>query len=223
QVTLKESGPGILQPSQTLSLTCSFSGFSLSTSGMGVGWIRQPSGKGLEWLAHIWWDDVKRYNPALKSRLTISKDTSSSQVFLKIASGDTIDTATYYCARIPTDDYYALDHWGQGASVTVSSAKTTPPSVYPLAPGSAAQTNSMVTLGCLVKGYFPEPVTVTWNSGSLSSGVHTFPAVLQSDLYTLSSSVTVPSSTWPSETVTCNVAHPASSTKVDKKIVPRDC
>nr|3RKD_D Chain D, Monoclonal Antibody, Heavy Chain [Mus musculus]3RKD_H Chain H, Monoclonal Antibody, Heavy Chain [Mus musculus] len=226
QVTLKESGPGILQPSQTLSLTCSFSGFSLSTSGMGVGWIRQPSGKGLEWLAHIWWDDVKRYSPALKSRLTISKDTSSSQLFLKIASVDTADTATYYCARIKsviTTGDYALDYWGQGTSVAVSSAKTTPPSVYPLAPGSAAQTNSMVTLGCLVKGYFPEPVTVTWNSGSLSSGVHTFPAVLQSDLYTLSSSVTVPSSTWPSETVTCNVAHPASSTKVDKKIVPRDC
>ena len=99
QVTLKESGPGILQPSQTLSLTCSFSGFSLSTSGMGVSWIRQPSGKGLEWLAHIYWDDDKRYNPSLKSRLTISKDTSSNQVFLKITSVDTADTATYYCAR----------------------------------------------------------------------------------------------------------------------------
>ena len=100
QVTLKESGPGILQPSQTLSLTCSFSGFSLSTSGMGVGWIRQPSGKGLEWLAHIWWDDDKYYNAALKSRLTISKDTSNNQVFLKITTVDTADTATYYCARI---------------------------------------------------------------------------------------------------------------------------
>nr|3O41_A Chain A, Mouse monoclonal antibody 101F Fab heavy chain [Mus musculus]3O41_H Chain H, Mouse monoclonal antibody 101F Fab heavy chain [Mus musculus]3O45_A Chain A, Mouse monoclonal antibody 101F 101F Fab heavy chain [Mus musculus]3O45_H Chain H, Mouse monoclonal antibody 101F 101F Fab heavy chain [Mus musculus] len=220
QVTLKESGPGILQPSQTLSLTCSFSGFSLSTSGMGVSWIRQPSGKGLEWLAHIYWDDDKRYNPSLKSRLTISKDTSRNQVFLKITSVDTADTATYYCARL-YGFTYGFAYWGQGTLVTVSAAKTTPPSVYPLAPGSAAQTNSMVTLGCLVKGYFPEPVTVTWNSGSLSSGVHTFPAVLQSDLYTLSSSVTVPSSTWPSETVTCNVAHPASSTKVDKKIVPR--
>nr|3IFO_A Chain A, 10D5 FAB antibody heavy chain [Mus musculus]3IFO_H Chain H, 10D5 FAB antibody heavy chain [Mus musculus] len=225
QATLKESGPGILQSSQTLSLTCSFSGFSLSTSGMGVSWIRQPSGKGLEWLAHIYWDDDKRYNPSLKSRLTISKDTSRKQVFLKITSVDPADTATYYCVRRPITPVLvdAMDYWGQGTSVTVSSAKTTPPSVYPLAPGSAAQTNSMVTLGCLVKGYFPEPVTVTWNSGSLSSGVHTFPAVLQSDLYTLSSSVTVPSSTWPSETVTCNVAHPASSTKVDKKIVPRDC
>uniref|UniRef100_A0A8C6G8S1 Ig-like domain-containing protein n=1 Tax=Mus spicilegus TaxID=10103 RepID=A0A8C6G8S1_MUSSI len=99
QVTLKESGPGILQPSQTLSLTCSFSGFSLSTYGMGVGWIRQPSGKGLEWLADIWWDDNKYYNPSLKSRLTISKDTSKNQVFLKITSVDTADTATYYCAR----------------------------------------------------------------------------------------------------------------------------
>nr|ALJ49776.1 anti-GnRH SMI41 antibody [synthetic construct] len=221
QVTLKESGPGILRPSQTLDLTCSFSGFSLSTSGLSVGWIRQPSGKGLEWLAHIWWDDVKYFNPSLKSRLTISKDSSRNQVFLKITSVDTADSATYHCTRGPLG--HGFDYWGQGTLVTVSAAKTTPPSVYPLAPGSAAQTNSMVTLGCLVKGYFPEPVTVTWNSGSLSSGVHTFPAVLQSDLYTLSSSVTVPSSTWPSETVTCNVAHPASSTKVDKKIVPRDC
>nr|1HYS_D Chain D, FAB-28 MONOCLONAL ANTIBODY FRAGMENT HEAVY CHAIN [Mus musculus]1J5O_H Chain H, ANTIBODY (HEAVY CHAIN) [Mus musculus]2HMI_D Chain D, FAB FRAGMENT OF MONOCLONAL ANTIBODY 28 [Mus musculus] len=220
QITLKESGPGIVQPSQPFRLTCTFSGFSLSTSGIGVTWIRQPSGKGLEWLATIWWDDDNRYNPSLKSRLTVSKDTSNNQAFLNMMTVETADTAIYYCAQsaITSVTDSAMDHWGQGTSVTVSSAATTPPSVYPLAPGSAAQTNSMVTLGCLVKGYFPEPVTVTWNSGSLSSGVHTFPAVLQSDLYTLSSSVTVPSSTWPSETVTCNVAHPASSTKVDKKI-----
>ncbi|EDL18549.1 mCG147625, isoform CRA_a, partial [Mus musculus] len=98
--------------------------------------------------------------------------------------------------------------------------KTTPPSVYPLAPGCGDTTGSSVTLGCLVKGYFPESVTVTWNSGSLSSSVHTFPALLQSGLYTMSSSVTVPSSTWPSQTVTCSVAHPASSTTVDKKLEP---
>ncbi|KAK7796237.1 hypothetical protein U0070_006078, partial [Myodes glareolus] len=99
QVILKNSGPGLLQPSQTLSLTCTLSGFSLSTSGMGVGWIRQSSEKGLEWLADIWWNDEKYYNPSLKSQLTISKDTSSKQVFLKITSVDTSDTATYYCAR----------------------------------------------------------------------------------------------------------------------------
>ncbi|KAH0502433.1 Ig heavy chain V region IR2 [Microtus ochrogaster] len=99
QVTLKNSGPGLLQPSQTLSLTCTLSGFSLSTYGIGVGWIRQSSGKGLEWLADIWWNDEKYYNRSLKSQLTISKDTSNKQVFLKITSVDTADTATYYCAR----------------------------------------------------------------------------------------------------------------------------
>nr|8IDN_H Chain H, E77 Fab heavy chain [Mus musculus] len=220
QVQLKESGPGLVAPSQSLSITCTVSGLSLI--GYGVNWVRQPPGKGLEWLGMIWGDGSTDYNSTLKSRLSISKDNSKSQIFLKMNSLQTIDDARYYCVR--DDDYDGqFAYWGQGTLVTVSAAKTTPPSVYPLAPGSAAQTNSMVTLGCLVKGYFPEPVTVTWNSGSLSSGVHTFPAVLQSDLYTLSSSVTVPSSTWPSETVTCNVAHPASSTKVDKKIVPRDC
>ncbi|KFO34290.1 Ig heavy chain V-II region SESS [Fukomys damarensis] len=99
QVTLKESGPGLVTPTQTLRLTCSFSGFSLSTTNMGVGWIRQPPGKGLEWLAHIWWNDDKYYNSALKSRLTISKDTNN-QVSLTMTSMDPADTATYYCARI---------------------------------------------------------------------------------------------------------------------------
>nr|1GPO_H Chain H, Antibody M41 [Mus musculus]1GPO_I Chain I, Antibody M41 [Mus musculus] len=215
EVKLQESGPSLVKPSQTLSLTCSVTGDSITSDFWS--WIRQFPGNRLEYMGFVQYSGETAYNPSLKSRISITRDTSKNQYYLDLNSVTTEDTAVYYCAN------WHGDYWGQGTTVTVSSAKTTPPSVYPLAPGSAAQTNSMVTLGCLVKGYFPEPVTVTWNSGSLSSGVHTFPAVLQSDLYTLSSSVTVPSSTWPSETVTCNVAHPASSTKVDKKIVPRDC
>ena len=79
-----------------------------------------------------------------------------------------------------------------------------------------------MTLGCLVSSYMPEPVTVTWNSGALTSGVRTFPAVLQSSgLYSLSSVVTVPASTSGAQTFICNVAHPASSTKVDKPVTAR--
>uniref|UniRef100_A0A8D2F673 Immunoglobulin heavy variable 2-5 n=1 Tax=Theropithecus gelada TaxID=9565 RepID=A0A8D2F673_THEGE len=89
QVTLKESGPALVKPTQTLTLTCTFSGFSLSTSGM----------RALEWLALIYWDDDKRYSPSLKSRLTISKDTSKNQVVLTMTNMDPVDTATYYCAR----------------------------------------------------------------------------------------------------------------------------
>uniref|UniRef100_A0A8C8UI80 Ig-like domain-containing protein n=1 Tax=Peromyscus maniculatus bairdii TaxID=230844 RepID=A0A8C8UI80_PERMB len=97
QVQLKESGPGLVQPSQTLSLTCTVSGFSLSSND--VHWVRQPPGKGLEWMGRIWSDGSTNYNSALKSRLTISRDTSKSQVFLKLNTLETEDTATYYCAR----------------------------------------------------------------------------------------------------------------------------
>lgn len=99
-----------------------------------------------------------------------------------------------------------------GPSLTAS---TTVPSVFPLSPKCGTTSGSTVSLGCLVSGYFPEPVTVSWNSGALTSGVHTFPSVLRAGLYSLSSMVTVPTSS-SSQTFTCNVAHPASSTQVDK-------
>uniref|UniRef100_A0A8C4L453 Ig-like domain-containing protein n=1 Tax=Equus asinus TaxID=9793 RepID=A0A8C4L453_EQUAS len=118
-------------------------------------------------------------------------------------------------------DYYDIDYWGQGTLVTVSSASTTAPKVFALAPGCGTTSDSTVALGCLVSGYFPEPVKVSWNSGSLTSGVHTFPSVLQSSgFYSLSSMVTVPASTWTSDTYICNVVHPASNFKVDKTIEP---
>uniref|UniRef100_A0A452RQW9 Ig-like domain-containing protein n=1 Tax=Ursus americanus TaxID=9643 RepID=A0A452RQW9_URSAM len=108
-----------------------------------------------------------------------------------------------------------MDYWGQGTPVTVSSASTTAPSVFPLAPSCGVTSGSTVALSCLVSGYFPEPVTVSWNSGSVT----TFPSVLQSSgLYSLSSMVTVPSSQWPSDTFTCTVAHPASNTRVEKTV-----
>nr|6PIS_H Chain H, ANTIBODY FAB FRAGMENT HEAVY CHAIN [Cricetulus migratorius]6PIS_I Chain I, ANTIBODY FAB FRAGMENT HEAVY CHAIN [Cricetulus migratorius] len=224
QLQLQESGPGLVKPSQSLSLACSVTGFSLSTGGYQWTWIRQFPGKKLEWMGYISYAGGITYNPSLKSRISITRDTSKNQFFLQLNTVTTEDTATHYCARVQYSGYgnAYFDVWGQGIQVTVSSATTTAPSVYPLAPAcdSTTSTTNTVTLGCLVKGYFPEPVTVSWNSGALTSGVHTFPSVLHSGLYSLSSSVTVPSSTWPSQTVTCNVAHPASSTKVDKKIVP---
>ncbi|KAL1779214.1 immunoglobulin heavy chain variable region, partial [Sigmodon hispidus] len=96
-VQLKESGPDLVQPSQTLSLTCTVSGFSLTA--YHVYWIRQPPGKGLEWIGAIWDNGGTSSNTALKSRVTISRDTSKNQVFLKLNSLQTEDTAMYYCAR----------------------------------------------------------------------------------------------------------------------------
>nr|NDP05424.1 immunoglobulin mu heavy chain [Bos taurus]NDP12984.1 immunoglobulin mu heavy chain [Bos taurus] len=140
QVQLRESGPSLVKPSQTLSLTCTVSGFSLSSHG--VGWVRQAPGKALECLGGGGGGGSTGYNPPLKSRLTITKDNSKNQVSLSLSSVTTDDTATYYCARTSTSDYdyrwgcgfdgdtYYFDAWGRGILVTVSSEGESHPRVF---------------------------------------------------------------------------------------------
>nr|NDP18135.1 immunoglobulin gamma heavy chain [Bos taurus] len=130
QVQLRESGPSLVKPSQTLSLTCTVSGFSLSS--YNVGWVRQAPGKALDCLGGISSTGNTHYNPHVKSRLSITKDNSKSQVSLSLTSVTTEDTATYYCVRDLYGNGFAggcdwLDAWGQGLLVTVSSASTTAP------------------------------------------------------------------------------------------------
>nr|NDP10409.1 immunoglobulin mu heavy chain [Bos taurus] len=140
QVQLRESGPSLVKPSQTLSLTCTVSGFSLSRNAMG--WVRQAPGKALECLGGISvWNTG--YNPALKSRLSITKDNSKSQVSLSLSSVTTDDAATYYCARSDwrtggcgscgfgeCRDESDIDAWGQGLLVAVSSEGESHPRVF---------------------------------------------------------------------------------------------
>nr|NDP17676.1 immunoglobulin gamma heavy chain [Bos taurus] len=98
QVQLRESGPSLVRPSQTLSLTCTASGFSLSDRA--VGWVRQAPGKALEWLGSVDAGGSIAYNPGLKYRLSIAKDNSKSQVSLSVSSVTSEDSATYYCASV---------------------------------------------------------------------------------------------------------------------------
>nr|NDP12692.1 immunoglobulin mu heavy chain [Bos taurus]NDP12868.1 immunoglobulin mu heavy chain [Bos taurus] len=134
QVQLRESGPSLVRPSQTLSLTCTVSGFSLSSNG--VIWVRQAPGKALEWVVGVQSGGNTYYNPALKSRLSITKDNSKSQVSLSVSSVTPDDTATYYCAKCSTYNICGgwgagyTDAWGQGLLVTVSSEGESHPRVF---------------------------------------------------------------------------------------------
>nr|7X94_H Chain H, Ab712 heavy chain [Homo sapiens] len=231
QVQLVQSGSELKKPGASVKISCKASGYTFINHA--INWVRQAPGQGLEWMGWINTNTGNpTYAPGFTGRFVFSLDTSVSTAYLQISSLKAEDTAVYYCARIPIRDYdydgsgyyYFLDYWGQGTLVTVSSASTKGPSVFPLAPSSKSTSGGTAALGCLVKDYFPEPVTVSWNSGALTSGVHTFPAVLQSSgLYSLSSVVTVPSSSLGTQTYICNVNHKPSNTKVDKKVEPKSC
>nr|NDP10628.1 immunoglobulin mu heavy chain [Bos taurus] len=134
QVQLRESGPSLVKPSQTLSLTCTVSGFSLSR--YDVGWVRQAPGKALECLGGISGRGSAVYDPALKSRLGITKDNSKNEVSLSLSSVTTEDMATYYCAKSADRSGgghgcgYGFDVWSQGLLVTVSSEGESHPRVF---------------------------------------------------------------------------------------------
>nr|4LIQ_H Chain H, Fab fragment RG7155 heavy chain [Mus musculus] len=219
QVQLVQSGAEVKKPGASVKVSCKASGYTFTS--YDISWVRQAPGQGLEWMGVIWTDGGTNYAQKLQGRVTMTTDTSTSTAYMELRSLRSDDTAVYYCAR---DQRLYFDVWGQGTTVTVSSASTKGPSVFPLAPSSKSTSGGTAALGCLVKDYFPEPVTVSWNSGALTSGVHTFPAVLQSSgLYSLSSVVTVPSSSLGTQTYICNVNHKPSNTKVDKKVEPKSC
>ncbi|KAG9463601.1 hypothetical protein GDO78_021420 [Eleutherodactylus coqui] len=65
----------------------------------GVHWVRQPDGKGLEWLGRTVYSGGSNYAQSLQGRITITRDTNKGDVYVKLTGAKPEESGTYYCAR----------------------------------------------------------------------------------------------------------------------------
>ena len=94
--TLTQPAGLTVQPGQPLTISCQV---SYSVSSYYTGWIRQPAGKGLEWIGQICCSGSTNLKDSLKNKFSLTVDGSSRTVTLKGQNLQPGDTAVYYCAR----------------------------------------------------------------------------------------------------------------------------
>ncbi|XP_069746223.1 immunoglobulin gamma-1 heavy chain-like [Narcine bancroftii] len=203
EVVLTQPASVVQKPGASVTLTCKTKGFSLSSNWMH--WVKQESGKGLQWVSVVTSTGSKYYASGFQGRFTVSKD--SNTVYLEINSLSVKDTATYYCTRDTARGTGAgplsVDYWGKGTSLTVASEVESLPSVF-IAPPCHREADQEISLLCLVKDYQPESIIQTWStsSGDITTGFKKYPAVLgQNAKYTMSSLLRVPAVEWKSNNV----------------------
>uniref|UniRef100_A0A8B9JJY9 Ig-like domain-containing protein n=1 Tax=Astyanax mexicanus TaxID=7994 RepID=A0A8B9JJY9_ASTMX len=93
-VELTQPGSLVVKPGESFSISC-----KISESSYCINWIRQPAGKALEWLGYLCSGGSTEIKDSVKSKISLSQDTSINTVYLRGQNFQTEDTAVYYCAR----------------------------------------------------------------------------------------------------------------------------
>nr|WJL93566.1 immunoglobulin tau heavy chain secreted form [Lates calcarifer] len=195
-----------VQPGQHLTITCQV---SYSLSSYWTGWIRQPAGKGLEWIGSKY-TGGSYYKDSLKNKFSIDVDSSSNTVTLNGQNVQPEDTAVYYCARGELD-FLGLpnfDYWGKGTAVTVQSEASQSPTLFPVVQCKTG--SGKMTVGCLAHDFSPKHLIFQWTdaSGTALTSVQHSSVSAQNNKYIGVSFIQISKSDWDSrKSYNCTVTH----------------
>ncbi|KAF7698503.1 hypothetical protein HF521_005013, partial [Silurus meridionalis] len=95
--SLTSSASVVKRPGESVTVSCTVSGFSMSSHWMH--WIRQKPGRGVEWIGGIDGGTGTDFAQSLQGQFSITKDTNKNMLYLEVKSLKAEDTAVYYCAR----------------------------------------------------------------------------------------------------------------------------
>nr|AEH76784.1 immunoglobulin HY heavy chain [Ctenopharyngodon idella] len=201
-VELTQPPSMVVKPQESFSISC-----RISVSSYCINWIRQPTGKAMEWLGYLCSGGSTDIKDSIKNKISFTQDTSKNTVFLQGNNFQTEDTAVYYCARWGG---LAFDYWGKGTMVTVSSAEpSAPKSIFALS--QCSSDSEFLTIGCVSRGFSPaDSLTFKWKDPAdkeLTDFVE-YPAFGSDGDYTKISHLRVKKSDWnPQKPYTCEASN----------------
>ncbi|MEQ2245779.1 hypothetical protein ILYODFUR_031477 [Ilyodon furcidens] len=97
-IDLIQPNSKVVQPGQSLTITCQPSGYSL-TDNYATGWIRHRQGKPMEWIFHRWGGGSLYQNDDLKNKFSCNTNASAGTQTITGHNLQPEDTAVYYCVR----------------------------------------------------------------------------------------------------------------------------
>uniref|UniRef100_W5LXH9 Ig-like domain-containing protein n=1 Tax=Lepisosteus oculatus TaxID=7918 RepID=W5LXH9_LEPOC len=211
----------------SVTLECSVKGDNVNR--INVRWIRQTPGKQPEGVVKFN-SDNKIYRPsAIPDRFVPSRDESKNSYLLTVSNIQEGDDSVYFCFMYYTDGEQT---WGEGTRIKVLKSGLPPPvlQLFP-PPTQEVSANGSVTVTCLLSGFYPGFVDVSWSvdGAPVTSGVHSAPVWLDSanaaqNTYVTSSSLSLPAAEWQTHALySCIAKHESSPTPVIASITPQGC